>query len=115
MVRQPAVKGPQKGTAAPLVVLPGILPVQDDEGDRLVSGSCGGCLPSGGGQPSNEVVGGVVRRPARVGEPNQVRQRVIPESAGDPAATGPDDVWPVEPVGRADAPLPIPRECHPKG
>ena len=46
--------------------------------------------------------------PPRIGKPNQVGQRVIPEGAGDRRVADPEAIWHIEPLGLIDVAFWVP-------
>jgi len=77
------VQGPEERPALTLVVLPGIFAVENDE-DRGVFPAGSGAIPVAGiDETPGEIVSGSVRRPRRVGESDEIRERVVAEPARD--------------------------------
>ena len=90
-------------------MLPGILAVEDDEH---------GCLGPVGprriarariGKPLNEIVRGRLRVPRCVAEPNQIRQRVVAETAPDLRVPA-DPIRAIQRLRILDVAVPIARE-----
>ena len=74
MRRQPPVERAQERPALALVMLPGVLAVEDHEDGRLLPPVRAVYRAPGFDEPADEVVGGRVRPTRRVGEADQIRQ-----------------------------------------
>src|SRR5262245_12234030 len=83
-------------------MLPGIFAVEDDENGRFFPAAGGICAPAGLGEPRYEIVRRGIGRPARVLEPNHVRQGVIAEGDCDLPVVGPQSVRRIEAAGLID-------------
>jgi hypothetical protein len=67
-----AVERTEEGPPLPIVVLPRILPVEDDENRGLSPAGARGVTAPGGHQPVDEIGGGAFGRPRSVAEADQV-------------------------------------------
>ena len=85
MASERAIQRPQERPALALVVLPGVLAVEDDRNDGFPAAGPRRIPPAAFDQPADEVLGRGLRVPPGVGEPDQIREHVVAEHAGDSA------------------------------
>ena len=112
---QRAVEGAEERPALPLVVFPGVLPVQDDRHHGFGAAGARRKPPACLDDPANKVGsrgGGI---PGRVGKANQVRQHVIPEEAGHFPAACSDRVGPVQDLWLLEVSVPVARQAGAEG
>ena len=108
--REPPVQRAQERPSLSLVVLPGVLAVEDDEDGRL--SPAGRRLNRRPASTSRRTKSRPpLRRPGGVREPDQVRERVVAEPAGDVCLVRPNAVRPVQQLRLLDMPVPVAREA----
>src|SRR5688572_31169230 len=96
-------------------MLPGVFAVEDDEDRRLSPAGARTVAVAGFGQTPDEIVGGRLAAPPGVGEPDQIRERVVAKPAGDRIAWRSDPVGAVQQLRLLDVAVPVTRERAPDG
>src|SRR5688572_14110775 len=89
-------------------MFPGVLAVENHEQRRVTTLSPRASAPLD--QTADEVVGRIVSVATGIAEPDQIRYRMIPESAGDLSVAGLNAIRPVQCPGLFDVAVWVPGE-----